>query len=168
MEVALNDQINAELFSAYLYVSMAAYYRSVNLDGFAHWFRVQAQEEVFHAMKIHNYIFDRDGKVTMKALDGPKTEWSSPLEAVEEALSHERLISGRINKLVEQAGEIKDHATENFLKWFVEEQVEEEASANDIVQKLKLIGKQVGPLFMYDRHLASRPSPGGKQTAENQ
>ena len=162
MEAALNDQINAELFSAYLYLSMATYFKSCNLDGFAHWFRIQAQEEVLHAMKIHDYIFDRDGRVVFKALDGPKTEWDSHLAAAEDALSHEKMISGRIHKLVDQARELRDQPTENFLQWFVSEQVEEEANATEIVDKLKIIGKQVGPLFAYDNHLASRRSPGGE------
>jgi len=156
MEKALNEQINAELYSAYLYLSMAAHFESVNLLGFASWMKVQTQEEVTHAMKIYDYVTQQLGRVTLKPIAGPPTEWKAPLTAFEAACKHEQHISGRINDLVNLAVGEKDHATNNFLQWFVKEQVEEEASVDAVVQKLKLVKDAACGLFMIDRELGQR------------
>jgi ferritin len=153
---AFNKQINAELYSAYLYLSMSAYFHSINLDGFANWMRVQAQEELTHVMKFYDHIHERDGQVTLTAVDGPPTEWASPLAAFEDAFRHEQKVTGLINELANLAAGERDHASGNFLQWFVDEQVEEEASANTVVQQLKLVGDNGHALFMMDRELAQR------------
>jgi ferritin len=156
MEKALNEQVNAELFSAYLYLSMEAYFKSLNLNGFANWMRVQTQEEVAHAMKIYEFINERGGRIILKAIDGPDTEWESPLEVFKAVYEHEQKVTGLINNLVNLAIEEKDHATNTFLQWFVNEQVEEESSADDMVQQLKMMEKAPGGMFMLDRELAQR------------
>ena len=156
MEDALNEQHNAELYSGYLYLAMSAWFQSVNLSGFAAWMRVQAQEELVHAMKFYDYINERGGRVTLKTIDGPPSEWDSPLAAFEGAYAHEQKVTGMINGLVDLAREEHDHATEIFLQWFVSEQVEEEDSANEVVQKIKLMGEASGGLFMLDRELGQR------------
>jgi ferritin len=156
MEKALNEQVNAELYSAYLYLSMEAYFRSVNLPGFANWMRVQTQEEVSHAMKIYNFIDERGGRVLMKAIEGPETEWDNPLAVAEAVYEHEQKVTGLVNNLVDLAISEKDHATNGFLQWFVTEQVEEEASADEIVQKLTMMQDAPGGLFMLDREMGQR------------
>jgi len=159
MQQALNDQINAEFHSAYLYLAMAAWFRGENLNGFANWMEMQYQEEVAHAMKLYHFVFDRGGTVTLTAIDGPDTTWPSPLAAFEAALEHERYISSRINKLVKLAFEENDFAAHSFLQWYVNEQVEEEASVDEIVQTLKMLGEDKRGLFMLDRELAGRTAP---------
>jgi len=156
MEKALNEQINAELYSAYLYLSMVAYFESVNLAGFATWMRAQTQEEIMHAMKMYDFINERGGRVILKAIETPPSEWDSPLAAFEAAYTHEQLVTGRINDLVNLAVEEKDHATNSFLQWFVNEQVEEETSADNVVQNLKMAQNAPGALFMIDRELGQR------------
>ncbi|NLW82453.1 MAG: ferritin [Desulfovibrionales bacterium] len=156
MEKALNDQVNAEMFSAYLYLAMVAYFQDKNLSGFANWMNVQNQEETFHAMKFFRYIAERGGRVSLEAIEKPQFEWESPLAAMEAAQKHEAYITGRINDLVNLAIKEKDHATNSFLRWFVDEQVEEEDSVNEVVQKLRLLGSHGGGLFMMDRDLATR------------
>ena len=156
MEEALNNHINAELYSSYLYLSMAAYFESKNLKGFANWMRVQAEEEDFHGMKFFDYIGERGGRIKLAAIEAPPAEWESPLAAFEAVFAHECHVSELINKLVDLSNELSDHATNNFLQWFVAEQVEEEAAADDIVQQLKLVGDQAHGLFMIDRELSSR------------
>ena len=156
MEEALNDQINAELYSAYLYLAMAAYFESENLAGFASWMRVQTQEETAHAMKFFDFINERGGRVTLKAIDEPQKQWKSPLAAFKAAYEHEQMITGRINDLVNLAIKGKDHATNAFLQWFVNEQVEEETSVDSVVQTLKMAEKAPGALFMIDRELGQR------------
>ena len=121
----INEQINKEFFSSYLYLSMAAYFESINFEGFAHWMRLQSKEENSHAIKFFNYIYERGGKVTLKAIEKPKAEWKSPLEAFEEAYEHEKFITDSIYKILEAAKAEKDYATENFLAYYIEEQVEE-------------------------------------------
>jgi ferritin len=152
----LNKQINAELYSAYIYLSMSAYFQSINLRGFANWMRVQTQEELTHAMKIYDYVNERGNRVVLKQVEEPPSEWSSTLAAFQQAYQHEQKVTGMINKLVNLAVEEGDHATNIFLQWFVSEQVEEEASADEIVQKLKLVGDDGGGIFMIDRELAQR------------
>jgi ferritin len=164
MQNAINGQVNAELYSAYLYLSMSAYFNSKNLPGFANWMKIQAQEEVSHAMKLYDFIEERMGRVILKAIDGPPAEWDSPLTAFQAVSKHEQKVTGLINKLVDQAIAENDHATRGFLQWFVDEQVEEEASADAIVQQLKLIKDAPGGLFMLDKELAQRVF---KSPAEN-
>lgn len=156
IEKKINSQINAELFSAYLYYSMANYFESISLPGAAHWMRNQVMEEMIHVQKFAAYVNERRGTVKLEAIDGPQVEWKSPLEAFEAAYEHETHITGLINKLLDAALEESDHATVNFLQWFVAEQVEEEASADAIVQQLKLVGDNKGGLFMVDKELAGR------------
>jgi len=153
---ALNKQINPELYSSYLYLSMSAYFESINLKGCANWMRVQTQEELVHAMKFYDYLIERGGKVVLSSIESPPTEWPSPLAIFENAYQHEQKVTGLINKLVDLAIVEKDHATNNFLQWFVSEQVEEEASADEVVQKIKLMGDTHGGIFMLDRELAQR------------
>lgn len=156
IEKALNDQINAELYSSYLYLSMMSYFESVNLGGFATWMRAQTQEEIMHAMKMYDFVNERGGRVLLQAIDAPPSEWDSPLAAFEAAYAHEQLVTGRINDLVNLAMEEKDHATNAFLQWFVNEQVEEEASADNVVQNLKVAQNAPGALFIIDRELGQR------------
>jgi ferritin len=156
MDKALNDQINAELHSAYIYYSMAYWFESVALTGFAKWMRIQALEEVTHAQRFAGYVTERGGRVLVSAIEGPATEWKSALDAFEVAYKHECYISDRINKLVDLSHELRDHATANFLQWFVAEQVEEEANADDAVQKLKLVSDSKDGLFMLDREFGAR------------
>lgn len=164
MQKAINRQLNRELYSAYLYLAMAAYFDSINLKGFANWMRVQAQEEVMHAMKFYNYLFERGGRAIMQDIEAPPSEWKSPLAVFEHTYEHEQKVTGLINDLVNMSMSEKDHATYNFLQWFVSEQVEEESSADEVVQKLKLVGDG-GGLFMLDRELGQRvytpPATGG-------
>jgi len=163
IEQALNDQINAELYSSYLYLSMAAYFESVSLSGMAQWMRIQAQEELGHVMRFFDFINDRDGRVRLTQVDGPKTDWGSPLEAFQEAYEHECKISALIGDLTSLADGEKDHAASTFLQWFVNEQVEEEAAAKAIVDKLKLVGDNGVALFMVDAELGQRPPVGAGQ-----
>jgi len=156
MQEALNAQINAELMSAYLYLSMAAYFYDANFPGFANWMRIQDHEERIHAMKIYDYVVARNGRVRLLPLEGPKVEWQSPLDAFEDAYKHEQKVTGLISKLVDLAVSEGDHATDSFLKWFVDEQVEEEASVDAIVQDLRRAGDSAQILFMLDRELGGR------------
>jgi ferritin len=156
MQDALNDQLNFELYSAYIYYSMAAYLERVDLPGFSHWMQIQVQEELTHVDKFFRFIHERDGRVILKAIDAPGIEWKSPLDAFQEAYQHEQIVSGRINKLVDLSLKESDHATNSFLQWFVTEQVEEEASVKSIIQQLKLAGKDGHGLLMLDRELGAR------------
>ena len=156
MEEALNGQVNAEMYSAYLYLSMESFFKSLNLNGFANWMRVQTQEEMMHAMKIYDFINGRGGRVTLKAIEGPPTKWKSPLAVFEAVYAHEQKVTGLINKLVDLAIKEKDHATNAFLQWFVNEQVEEESSANELVQQMKIMKDAPGGMFMFDRELGQR------------
>jgi ferritin len=153
---ALNKQVNAEFYSSYIYLSMSAYFQSINLNGFANWMRVQTQEELTHAMKVFDFINDRGGKVTLMPVQGPPTEWDSPLAAFEQAYQHEQHMTQLINNLDKLALEENDRATSIFLQWFITEQIEEEANANDVVQKLKLIDGAPNGIFMLDRELGQR------------
>ncbi len=156
MQNALNNQINLELYSAYLYLSMSAYFESINLKGFANWMKVQAQEELNHAMKFYDHINERGGKMTLKAVEAPKTEWKSPLDAFEDTYKHEQKITSIINKLVDLSESENDYPSKSLLQWFVDEQVEEEASADEIVKKLKLIKESPNGLLMLDSILSKR------------
>jgi len=166
MEKALNGQLNAELYSSYLYLSMNAYFKSVNLDGFANWMYYQAQEELEHSMKFYDFVIQRGGKVSLAQIEAPPTEWDGPLAIFEATLAHEQKVTGLINDLVEIALEEHDHATNIFLQWFVSEQVEEEESVGGVLEQLKLMGDAKGGLFMIDRELAKRSPSGGSEEGE--
>jgi ferritin len=153
----LNEQIREELYSAYLYLSMASYFHAKGLRGFAKWMEVQFEEEMAHAMKFYHYLNSRGERVVLKEISSPPTEWNSPKEAFEEALKHEQHISSRIHYLVELSEETKDRATFNFLQWFVEEQVEEEESVREVLDKLALVGENDGKaLYFLDKELGER------------
>ncbi|MEW6267536.1 MAG: ferritin [Thermodesulfobacteriota bacterium] len=156
MNNALNLQINAETFSAYLYASMAAHFESLGLRGLARWMSLQAREEMFHAIKFFNFVVGRGGQVRLTALEAPPVTWASPLAVFQETLVHERKVTGLINNLVNLAKAESDHASDVFLQWFVTEQVEEESSAEEIIQKLKLAGDTGPGLFMMDAELGRR------------
>jgi len=156
MQDAMNDQINKELYSSYLYLSMAAYFENRNLSGFAHWMRVQEAEERGHAMKFYDFILERGGKVTLGAITAPKTEWKSTLEVAEEVASHEAQVTASIYALYETALKEKDYPAQIMLQWFISEQVEEEKNAADIVANLKLIEERGTAVLMLDHRLAKR------------
>ncbi|MBE7558315.1 ferritin [bacterium] len=156
MQDALNQQVNAEYFSSYLYLSMAAYFQAENLNGMATWMKKQSQEELMHALKIFDYIDSRGGKVTLTAIDAPETAWKSPLAVFEATCKHEAHVTSLIHNLVNLAKAEKDHATESFLIWFVNEQVEEEDTAQQIVAKLKLVKDAPSGIFLMDRELGMR------------
>lgn len=155
---AINEQINKELNSEYIYLDMAAYFEGEGLPGFAQFFKVQVQEERFHAMKFYQYLVDRAGKIVLKELDNPHHSYKSPLEVFEKAYGHEQYITNSINDLMSLAIEEKDYATVSMLNWFIDEQVEEEASMSDAIDKLKMIegsGRGNG-LMMLDREFGAR------------
>ncbi len=157
IEKAFNEQINAETYSAYLYWSMSAWCEANNLPGFANWMRIQAQEEMTHALKFYTHVLERGGQVKLTTIDGPETEWKD-IEAVFAAtLKHENYVTERINSLVDLAIKEKDHASNQYLQWFVNEQVEEEKNAEQILGQLKIMGKQPGAaLYMLDKEMAAR------------
>lgn len=156
MEEELNRQINAELYSAYLYQAMAGYFENKNLKGFANWMSVQAKEEMTHAMKFYRFINERGGKASFFGIDAPKNDWESLVDIFRNVLEHEKYVTGRINLLMNIALEEKDHATANELQWFIAEQVEEEANASEILEQLKFINGEGSGVFMMDRELKTR------------
>lgn len=156
MQDALNEQINKELFSSYLYLSMAAFFATKNLPGFASWMRKQSDEEREHAMKLYEHIEDRGGRVVLKAINAPKTEWASNLDAFKEAAAHEALITASIHGLYETAQKDKDYSAQVMLQWFIQEQVEEEKNAAEIVAQLELIEERGTAVLMLDHRLAKR------------
>lgn len=158
MEAALNEQIKWELYSSYLYLSMSSWYESIGLKGFAQWEYVQAQEEKDHAMKIFKYVISRGGRVKLLPIDAPPTEWNSPLEAFTHSLEHEQNVTRMINDLVDIAIEERDHATNNMLQWFVDEQIEEEDDAGQVVDQLKKIEESDSYPLLYtlDKELGTR------------
>ncbi|MGC9455309.1 MAG: ferritin [Phycisphaerae bacterium] len=160
MLAELNEQINAELYSAYLYLSMSAWFEEENLPGFAAWMRVQAQEETAHAMRFFGYVTERGGRVKLGAIEQPPADWESTLSAFENVLEHEQKVTSLIHKLVELARGENDYATDAMLQWFVNEQVEEEASADEILQKLRRLKDSPQGLFMLDSKLAERKAEG--------
>jgi ferritin len=155
LQDAFNGQLNAEYYSSYLYLSMAAYFESINLPGFAHWMEVQAKEEMTHAMKFYEHIAGRRGRVTLRAVEAPPTAWKSPLAAFEDAFKHEQKVTAMIADLVKLAAADKDDAAGIFLQWFVTEQVEEEKQTDEVVQQCKLVGDSA-QILMIDRALAQR------------
>lgn len=156
VEEAINKQIVAELYSAYIYFSMAAYFEAENLKGMGQWMKSQAFEEIYHAVKFYNYVNDRGGRVFLGQIDEPPKEWDSPVSAFKAAYDHEVKVTGMINNLVDVARSENDKATESFLNWYVDEQVEEEAQTDEIVNKLKLMAEAPGGLFMLDEKLGQR------------
>ncbi len=156
LEKALNDQLNFETYSAYIYWSMSAQLETMGLPGFANWMRIQTQEEMAHSQKYYHFIIERGGKVALDAIPKPQSEWPSVLAIFEHALEHERIVTGRINDLMDLALENRDHASNAFLQWFVSEQVEEEATMDDIIQKLKLTEESKGALFLMDQEMIKR------------
>ncbi|MDX9755530.1 MAG: ferritin [bacterium] len=159
MEEALNNQINAELYSSYLYYAMSMHFESVGLKGFAVWMKFQAQEEMMHAVKFADYLNDRDGRVKLAGIETPPSQWDNPLACFEVVLEHEQKVTKLINDLSTLAMQENDHAARTFLEWFVDEQVEEEANARQIIDDLKLVGSDKSGLFMINRELGQRQPP---------
>ena len=156
LEEALNAQINAEFWSAYLYLSMSSDMSDKGMAGVANWFAIQFKEEQDHAMKFFNYVISRGGKVTLKPIEKVDTEWKSPLAAFEQTLQHEEKVTSLINDLYALAEQEKDYATQSMLKWFIDEQFEEEENAKAIIDSLKLIGDNGYGLYQLDKELATR------------
>jgi ferritin len=156
LQDALNRQINAEFYSSYLYLSMAAYFEDQDLKGMAHWMRIQSAEETAHALRIFDFINDRSARVTLTQLDAPKTEWKSVVEAFEDAYKHEQKVTGMINELFNLAATERDAATHDFLEWFAREQVEEENTANWIVAQAKRVSESGLGVFLLDQELGKR------------
>jgi ferritin len=156
MQDAVNEQVKNEFYSAYLYLAMSAHFESVNLSGFAHWMRVQAQEELSHGMRLFDLITERGGRVVLQAIDQPPGKFKSALEIFQQSLEHEQKVTGMIHRLYALAVKENDYATQVVLQWFITEQVEEEKNAGQIVEQLKMIGNQPAALLMLDRQLAAR------------
>lgn len=152
----MNEQVKHELYSAYLYLSMAAHFEAANLGGFASWMRIQAGEEQEHAMKFFDHILDRGGKVALQAIDGPQVDFGTPLSVFEKVQAHEQQVTALIHKLYAQAVKEADYASQIFLSWFVTEQVEEEKNASTIVETLKLIGDKSNAIYQLDHQLGKR------------
>lgn len=161
MQEAINEQIIKELYSSNLYLSMAAYYHSLNLNGFANWMRVQAQEENAHAMKFFNYLLERGGSPRIGAIPAPPHKWEGVLQGFETALDHERIVTQSINALADLAIKEGDHATHILLQWFITEQVEEESTACEMVDRIKLAGDSPGGLFFLDSEVKQRKFTAG-------
>ncbi|OGS12451.1 MAG: ferritin [Elusimicrobia bacterium RIFOXYA2_FULL_58_8] len=156
MEEAINKQVNAELYSAYLYLGMSARCSELNLKGMANWFYVQAQEEMTHAMKFYRFILERSGSARLPGIEGVRSDWKNPLEMFAAAYEHEQKVTALINNLMDIATAERDHASASMLNWFIDEQVEEEANASEITEKLKLVGESREGLFMLDKELSTR------------
>lgn len=156
VEKALNDQVNAELYSAYLYLSMASFFESINLRGMANWMKIQSSEELGHAMKFFNFINERSGKVTLAKIEAPPKSWKNPIDLFQNVLEHEKKVTSLIHKLVSLSDKEKDFPLLVFLQWFVSEQVEEEASAMQILESLKMIKDNPSALFLLDKELGNR------------
>lgn len=156
MVAAINDQIKAEFDSAYIYLGMAAYFQDCNLPGMAHWMKKQYQEELEHAEKFIEHLYERGARVKIAEIAKPRESYDGPLSVFKEALKHEQYVTARINKLMDQALEEKDHATGSMLKWFVDEQVEEEANAEAIVRKLEFVGDSNTSIYLLDKELGAR------------
>ncbi len=156
IEDALNQQINAEIYSAYLYLSMSAYFENKSLSGLANWMYVQYQEEMSHAMKFYRYINSRGAKVILKEIKAPQNTWKDSVDIFTNVLNHERHVTSLINSLVDLAIQEKDHATNNMLQWFVAEQVEEEATAEEILEKMKRLSDSKNGLYLIDKELSAR------------
>lgn len=156
MEDALNEQVNAEFWSAYLYLSMSAHFASEGFPGVANWMHIQAKEENTHAVKFFNYIIERDGKALLKPIAAVETKWANPIAAFEEVLKHEQKVTSLINNLMQIAVEEKDYASQSMLKWFIDEQVEEEANAKEILDSLRMVKGEGQGMLLIDRELRTR------------
>ncbi len=156
MQTLLNEQFHKELFSSNLYLAMSSWFMQRDLDGFANYFRIQAQEEVIHAMKQYDYLHTVDGKVTMMALEAPRNEYESALEVFEAAYAHEQLVTRGINEITGHALKNNDFASYNFMQWFVNEQVEEEANMRTLIQKVKMVGDNSSALYLLNEELGRR------------
>lgn len=156
IEKAINEQIKEEFYSSYLYLAMSAWLSERSLNGFANWMYVQYQEEISHAIKFFKYLIERGGKVELQEIAKPKNDFESVLAIYQQALEHEKFVTSRINNMVDIAREVKDNATLNMLQWFVDEQVEEEANASELVDRLELVSSSKSALFMLDKELAGR------------
>lgn len=156
LQKTINEQINKELYSSYLYLSMSAWFETKNLPGFATWMRVQAEEEYEHAMKFFGHIVDRGGKVDLKAIAAPQTEWKTVLDVVKQVAEHEAFVTASINALYEQSVSEKDYPAQVMLQWFINEQVEEEKNAGDLVHQVSAVGSSENGLMMIDHHLGKR------------
>jgi len=156
IEAAINEQINWEVYSSYLYFSMAAYFDATNLKGFAHWMRTQAMEEMTHVKRFYDFLTSRGGRVILTAVKAPPTGWDNPKAVFIDTLEHEQHVTKRINDLMNLAHDLREHASISFLQWFIDEQVEEEESVDEVLQSLKLNENNPGGLFMIDKDLAQR------------
>src|ERR687886_545449 len=162
---AINDQIGKEVYSAYLYLSISGYFESINLPGFARWMRIQYQEELQHALKFFDFINDREGRVALKAIPAPPGDFQSPLDAFQQALEHERAVTGMINQLYSLALRENDYPAQVLLQWFISEQVEEEKNASNIVEQLKMAGDSGSALLILDRELGARKAAAGAEAS---
>jgi ferritin len=156
MVAGINDQVAKEFYAAYLYLSMAAYCDAKNLAGFAHWMRMQHQEELSHALRLFDFLLERGERVALQGIEKPPTDFGSPLDVMKAALAHEQKVTASINELYELADKEKDYPTQLMLQWFINEQVEEERSVGDIIAQLELAGDSGAALLMMDRQLAGR------------
>ena len=159
MQDALNEQVNKEFYSAYMYLAMSAYCNNIGLPGFSHWMRMQYEEENLHVTKMYDYILDQGGAVHLKTIDEPEQEYGAPVDIFQQTLEHEQYVTGLIHKLMDLAVEERDYATQTFLQWYVTEQVEEESNVNDILAPLRMVGDDKGGLMMIDQQLMQRLVP---------
>ncbi|HEY5653088.1 MAG TPA: ferritin [Pontiella sp.] len=159
MQEELNEQMNKEFYSAYMYLAMSAYCNAIGLQGFAHWMRIQYEEESMHVTKMYDYILGQGGTIHLKTIDEPPMEYGTPLKIFEKTLEHEQFVTAHIHQLMDLAVGEKDYATQAFLQWYVTEQVEEEANVNDILAPLRMVGDDKSGLMMIDQQLGSRPAP---------
>lgn len=165
---AVNAQLNSEVSSSYLYLSMAAYFESEDLEGFAQWMKAQAEEEWMHAMKLYDYLVERGYRVELQAIEKPKASWESPLGAFKDAQKHERKITKKVNEVAEVASEAGDRATENVMDWFIDEQVEEESTIGRVVKRVKLAGDDPSALLMLDAEMGKRTAPPASQAGSGE
>ena len=164
MQAALNEQVNQEFYSAYMYLAMSSYCNTMGLPGFSHWMRMQYEEENMHVTRMFDYIQDQGGAVHLKVIAEPEQEYGTPLEIFEKTLEHEQYVTNLIHRLMDLAIEERDYATQTFLQWYVTEQVEEESNVNDILAPLRMVGDDKGGLMMIDQQLMSRLVPAAPVT----
>ncbi|MBN2685205.1 MAG: ferritin [Pontiellaceae bacterium] len=159
MEVALNEQVNKEFYSAYMYLAMSAYCNTMGLPGFSHWMRMQYEEENLHVTKMYDYILNQGGEIHLKTIEEPPKEYGTPLEIFQKTLEHEQFVTQSIHQLMGLAMEEHDYATQAFLQWYVSEQVEEESNVQDVLNPLRMVGEDKGGLMMIDQKLGGRMAP---------
>ena len=162
VRTAFNEQIKNELLAGYLYLSMSAHFEAENLPGFAHWMKLQAQEELAHALRLYDHVLRRGGRVELQAIDAPQTEFGPVVDIFESVLAHERRVTGTIHRLFELAGEEGDWAAQQELQWFIAEQVEEEDSASAARDQVRMVGDDQAALLMLDREFGSRVPEDGE------